>query len=97
MPRLLEKRLAYLNKHGETEALRRIRIGLEREALRVSPEGQLSQRPHPQALGSALTHPQITTDYSEALLEFVTPPLTSPEETLRRLDTIQHFTAQQLG
>ncbi|MDR2016483.1 MAG: glutamate--cysteine ligase [Burkholderiales bacterium] len=97
MPHLLEKRLAYLNKHGETEALRRIRIGLEREALRVSPEGHLSQRLHPQALGSALTHPQITTDYSEALLEFVTPPLTSPEETLRRLDTIQHFTAQQLG
>ncbi|MDR0247803.1 MAG: glutamate--cysteine ligase [Burkholderiales bacterium] len=97
MPHLLEKRLAYLSQHNETEALRRVRIGLEREALRTSPEGRLSQKPHPQALGSALTHPQITTDYSEALLEFVTPPLATPEETLRRLDTIQHFTAQQLG
>ncbi|MCL2298492.1 MAG: glutamate--cysteine ligase [Proteobacteria bacterium] len=97
MPHLLEKRLAYLSKHGETEALRRVRIGLEREALRVSPEGRLSQRPHPYALGSALTHPQITTDYSEALLEFVTPPLTTPEDALQRLDTIQHVAAQQLG
>ncbi|MDR2244913.1 MAG: glutamate--cysteine ligase, partial [Burkholderiales bacterium] len=97
MPHLLEKRLAYLSKHGEKEALRRVRIGLEREALRVSPEGWLSQRPHPHALGSALMHPQITTDYSEALLEFVTPPLATPEETLQRLDTIQHFTVQQLG
>jgi glutamate--cysteine ligase len=97
MPHLLEKRLAYLSKHGETEALRRALIGLEREALRVSPEGRLSQRPHPHALGSALTHPQITTDYSEALLEFVTPPLATPDEALQRLDTIQHFSAQQLG
>ncbi|MCL2309223.1 MAG: glutamate--cysteine ligase [Proteobacteria bacterium] len=96
MSHQLEKRLAYLNQHGETNALRRVRIGLEREALRVNPEGRLSQRSHPLTLGSALTHPQITTDYSEALLEFVTPPLTTPEETLQRLNAIQHFTARQL-
>ena len=96
MPHLLEKRLAYLGKQGGAEALRQVRIGLEREALRVSPEGQLSQRPHPSALGSAMTHPQITTDYSEALLEFVTPPMASPEAALQRLNTIQHFAAQQL-
>ncbi|MDR2709729.1 MAG: glutamate--cysteine ligase [Burkholderiales bacterium] len=97
MPHLLEKRLAYLSKHGGTEALRRVRIGLERESLRVDSEGRLSQKSHPATLGSALTHPQITTDYSEALLEFVTSPLATPEEALQRLDTIQHFAAQQLG
>ncbi|MDR0771297.1 MAG: glutamate--cysteine ligase [Burkholderiales bacterium] len=96
MPHLLEKRLAYLSKHGGTEALRRIRIGLEREALRVNAEGRLSRKPHPHTLGSALAHPQITTDYSEALLEFVTPPLMAPEETWQWLDTIQHFAVQQL-
>ena len=41
--------------------------GVEREALRITPEGRISQAPHPHALGSALTHPHITTDYSEAL------------------------------
>jgi glutamate--cysteine ligase len=48
--------------------------GIERETLRMQPDGYLSQQPHPVALGSALTHPHITTDYSEALLEFITPP-----------------------
>jgi len=49
-------------------------IGLEKETLRVNHEGGLAQTPHPLTLGSALTHPNITTDYSEALLEIVTPP-----------------------
>lgn len=51
----------------------RIRRGIEKESLRVTPESRLAQTPHPQALGSALTHPYITTDYSEALLELITP------------------------
>ncbi len=51
-------------------------IGIEKESLRVSRSGgMLAKTPHPRALGSALTHPHITTDYSEALLEFVVPPL----------------------
>ena len=48
--------------------------GIERESLRMQSNGFLSQADHPQALGSALTHPHITTDYSEALMEFITPP-----------------------
>jgi len=51
------------------------RIGLEKESLRIGPRGMLAKTPHPRALGSALTHPFITTDFSEAMLEFVTPPL----------------------
>ena len=43
--------------------------GIERESLRMQSSGFLSQAGHPQALGSALTHPHITTDYSEALME----------------------------
>lgn len=50
-------------------------VGLEKESLRCKSSGVLSQIPHPPALGSALTHPHITTDYSEALLEMVSPPL----------------------
>ncbi|KXX63943.1 glutamate--cysteine ligase [Marichromatium gracile] len=58
------------------------RVGLEKEGLRVSAGGQLAATPHPAALGAALTHPYITTDFSEALLELITPALTSAEEAL---------------
>ncbi|MEJ0003151.1 MAG: hypothetical protein WDN30_05455 [Pararobbsia sp.] len=47
--------------------------GIEKESLRVTRDGALALTPHPAALGSALTHPLLTTDYSEALLEFITP------------------------
>ncbi|MBD3610587.1 MAG: glutamate--cysteine ligase, partial [Gammaproteobacteria bacterium] len=49
-------------------------IGLEKESLRVSQHGTIAKTPHPPSLGAALTHPYITTDYSEALLELITPP-----------------------
>ncbi|BCX80502.1 glutamate--cysteine ligase [Methylomarinovum caldicuralii] len=65
--------------------------GLEKESLRVTRDGRIARTPHPQALGSALTHPHITTDYSEALLEFITPPAELPETGLGFLDEIHRF------
>ena len=47
-------------------------IGVEKESLRVTGNGDIAQTPHPRSLGSALTHRYITTDFSEALLEFIT-------------------------
>ena len=49
--------------------------GVEKEGLRITPRGSISLSPHPVQLGAALTHPHITTDYSEALLELITPAL----------------------
>ncbi len=72
-------------------------LGLERETLRVAPDGYISQRPHPADLGSALTHPSITTDYSEALLEFITPPLPTVEATLQFLDDVHRFIYRHIG
>lgn len=69
----------------------RFRHGIEKEGLRTDASGQISQTDHPQALGSALTHPQITTDYSEALLEFITPARTRPEDTLQDLADLHRF------
>lgn len=54
------------------ERLAQIRRGIEKEGLRVLPTGGLALTPHPIALGSALTHPQITTDYSESQIELIT-------------------------
>jgi hypothetical protein len=63
---------------GQAQVLQGIHRGYEKECLRVDASGNLAQTPHPARLGSKLTHPWITTDYSEALLEFITPPSQDP-------------------
>ena len=72
-------------------------IGLEKETLRVNQAGGLAQTSHPSTLGSALTHPHITTDYSEALLEIVTPPSHDIPSVLQFLNDTQRFIYNQLG
>ncbi|MEO8464583.1 MAG: glutamate--cysteine ligase [Gammaproteobacteria bacterium] len=71
--------------------------GVEKESLRVTTDGHLSQLPHPRSLGAALTHPYITTDYSEALPELVTPPQHSTWETLQFLCDLHAFIHRRLG
>nr|WP_229429277.1 glutamate--cysteine ligase [Massilia sp. ST3] len=71
--------------------------GIERETLRVDPQGHLARTPHPVALGSALTHPQITTDYAETLLEFITPAEHDIGLALHRLDAIHRYAYAKLG
>lgn len=66
--------------------------GVEREALRTDSHGKMAMTPHPEGLGSALTHPQITTDFSEALLEFITPPTHTIDDLFFQLDTIHRYT-----
>jgi glutamate--cysteine ligase len=76
--------------------LKGIKRGIEKESLRIKPSGYLSQELHPEALGSTLTHQYITTDYSEALLEFITPAseiLNAPSEWL---SAIHHYTYQHI-
>lgn len=70
--------------------------GVEKESLRVRTDGTLSQKPHPPGLGSALCNRFVTTDFSEALLEFVTPAFPSTWETLRFLCDIHQFTYERL-
>ena len=76
---------------------RTIHRGIEKEGLRVTPKRRIGQNPHPTALGSALKHPHITTDYSEALLEFVTPVCSDPELALGWLADLHRFTLPHLG
>lgn len=70
--------------------------GIEKEGLRVNGDAQINQSEHPVALGRALTHPHITTDYSEALLEFITPVKDNAEDVLAFLDEVQRFSFQHL-
>ena len=46
-----------------------MRRGIEKESLRAQADGALALTPHPEALGSALTNPHITTDFSESQVE----------------------------
>jgi glutamate--cysteine ligase len=71
-------------------------IGVEKESLRIRQDGYISHAPHPYILGSSLTHPCITTDFSEALLELVTPPCTSSLDALSFLADTETFVHQQL-
>ncbi|EOC0416889.1 glutamate--cysteine ligase [Cronobacter malonaticus] len=87
--------LAWLTEHPE--ALKGIRRGLERETLRVTPEGELATTGHPESLGSALTHKWITTDFAEALLEFITPVDGDIDHMLTVMRDIHRHTARALG
>ena len=92
----LQEQLSATAQYSSGEIFRSIHRGIEKEGLRITPDGKLSQTPHPAGLGSALTHSLITTDYSEALLEFITPVSTGVEESLDTLQNIHSFVYQQL-
>lgn len=92
----ISQRLAALQRAEQQHSIRGIKRGIERETLRVNQDGSLALTPHPVALGSALTHPWITTDFSESLLEFITPASADLELTLAQLADIHRFTLKKL-
>lgn len=75
---------------------RAVKRGLEKESLRIGPDGNISTTSHPRALGSALTNPFITTDFSESLLEFITPAYADIDECLQVLEDVHRFSFQNL-
>jgi glutamate--cysteine ligase len=68
--------------------------GIEKECLR-SDFGKVSTKPHSDKVGKALTHSFITTDFSESLLEFITPPLESTDECLSFLEKLHIYTQEK--
>ena len=83
--------LEKLKQSGALEELRYINRGIEKESLRISNSGKLSNKPHPKSLGSALTNPYITTDFSEALLELITPTFNDAQSCLDFLNELHGF------
>ncbi len=77
--------------------LKGLRRGMEKESLRVRADGSLAETPHPRALGSALTHPSITTDFSEAQLELITGVHTDIDSCLRELAEIHQVVYRAIG
>ena len=95
--RVFERRLSALVHAGEPQILQGGRKGVEKESLRVLPHGRLALTPHPPLFGSALTNEHITTDYSEALIELVTPPFTHSWELLQYLLDLHQFVYRHSG
>lgn len=91
MYQTLEKRISGLQSLNQPGILQGAKTGIEKECLRVSDKGTIADTAHPTALGAALTNPYITTDYSEALLELITPPYDSPAGALEFLRDTQKF------
>ncbi len=91
------QRISQLRDAGNLATLATLQRGIERECLRVQPDGDIALTPHPKALGAALTHPHITTDFSEALLEFITPVCHGVDELLRWLTEIHQYVYRHLG
>jgi glutamate--cysteine ligase len=95
--RAFERRLASLVNARERALLQGGLKGVEKESLRVTPDRRLAKSMHPQSLGSTLTHEYITTDYSEALIELVTPTFTETWQLLQFLCDLHQFVYRHLG
>jgi len=77
--------------------LKGLRRGIEKESLRVTPEGSLALTPHATELGSALKHPHITTDFSESQLELITGIHPGVAPCLAELERIHQFVYRRIG
>ena len=78
------------------EKLLRGNFGIERETLRVNEDGKLALTKHPEVFECKITHPYITTDFSESQIELITPTLHTLEEVYSFLNSIYDITALEL-
>ena len=92
LPSRLPDRLGRLN----PSMLRGLQRGIEKEGLRVRPDGTLAMTPHPSGLGSALMHPAITTDFSESQLELITGVHDDIDACLRQLTQIHQIALREI-
>jgi glutamate--cysteine ligase len=92
----LEARLELLSESAQRELLN-ISRGIEKEGLRADSSHFISQTNHPKVLGHTLMHPQITTDYSEALMELITPVSQSVDGLMKDLSDVHGFVQGNLG
>jgi len=91
-----KNKISELKKEQYASVFTQIQRGIEREALRIDDTGKLSNQPHAKALGAALTHQSITTDYAESLLEFITPVSKDVDQLLGYLRDVHRFTLDNI-
>ena len=96
MLKSISETLADLQGTPVAAALQHLQCGIEKEGLRVASDSRIAHTNHPRALGSALTHGSITTDYAEALEEFITPVFSEPEAAVAYMQQLHSFNARAL-
>ena len=79
------------------DLLHEILCGLEKESLRINKDATLALTPHPKSLGHPLENPNITTDFFESQLEFITPPFSKPTQTLEFLKKLHKDTQKKIA
>jgi len=89
--KIMRLSLKDLRESGALDDLKSIKRGIEKESLRIDSQGSISKKKHPDKLGSALTNEFITTDFSEALLELVTPTFTDTQDCIEFLTDLHSF------
>ena len=94
--KVLKWHLDLFNQPDVTPLLSRIKHGIEKEGLRADLSGNLALTPHPELLGKPLTNQWLTTDFSESLLEFITPVSESIDESLDYLFDCHSYAHQIL-
>ena len=92
----MQRVLTYLADQG-ISLLEGMRRGIEKENLRVDNQGHMLYDRHPCSLGASLTHPYITTDFSENLVEMITTPCHSVDRVLHELTQINGFVLANIG
>src|SRR6202000_1802332 len=95
--RVFERRLAALVNSGQPQILQGGRKGVEKETLRVRPDGTFATTLDPRSLGAALANGHLSNDFSESLIELVTPAFTTSWELLQYLLDLHQFVYRHLG
>jgi len=90
------KNMNFFEDSDNLSFLGNISRGVERECLRIKPDGTIALTKHPQNLGASLTNPFITTDFSESMIEFITPVFNSPHKLIKFLNDLHVFTVQNI-
>ena len=93
----LQSALDFIRTHQLQQQFVHVQCGIEKESLRITNKGCLADSTHPAPLGSALTHPSITTDYSESLMELITGVHPTAESCLQELEDVHRFVYQELA
>ncbi len=88
MSRQLYQLVQMLKSSSQLSEIAKFKRGIEKEGLRVTPKGTIAQTKHPEVLGAALTHPNITIDFAEAQLELITDATTSVDASLDKLELL---------
>ena len=91
-----KQHLEFFSSKSGQKILTILQRGIEKEGLRANKDATLAMTPHPEELGSPLTNPWLTTDFSESLFEFITPVFTSIEECLSYLRNIHSIAYKKL-